>query len=46
MRMFDPANAKCTPPHCQAWLRRKVNSDAHKEIARKGAAAAIVLLQV
>lgn len=45
LRMFDRERISCSPPHCQGWLRRNVTGVAHRDVARKGAAASIVLLQ-
>lgn len=33
MRMFDPDNAKCSPPKCQGWLRRNVTSNDHVAVS-------------
>lgn len=45
LRMFDRERISCSPPNCQAWLRRNVTGVEHRAVARQGAAASIVLLQ-
>lgn len=35
----------CTPPNCEAWLKRNVTSSSHRRLARLAAAESVVLLK-
>eukprot|EP00929_Paragymnodinium_shiwhaense_P036589 TRINITY_DN1958_c0_g1_i4.p1 TRINITY_DN1958_c0_g1~~TRINITY_DN1958_c0_g1_i4.p1 ORF type:complete len:895 (+),score=219.41 TRINITY_DN1958_c0_g1_i4:48-2732(+) len=39
------AHTKCSPPHCEEWMRKDVTSAAHHALARRLAAESAVLLK-
>jgi beta-glucosidase len=44
-RMNLSGSLKCSPPHCESFLRRNVTNAAHRALARKVATESIVLLK-